>query len=79
MLRCVQSARKKSCDYRDSSEGTNWGDVVKDVSMTANDIRTIWFFINKEVCSVDNNVCIGQVISCQLQSVCSGWSKVYVT
>ncbi len=49
MLRCVQSALKRSHDYRESSEDTDWTEVRECVDVTAEDIRTVWFLINKEV------------------------------
>ena len=49
ILRCVQSALKKSCDYRDGSEDTDWMEVKDNVNITAEDIRTVWFLISKEV------------------------------
>ena len=49
LYRCVQCALMKSQDYREDVKHTNWARVKSEMTLTADDLEMVWFFLKKEV------------------------------
>ena len=64
VFRCVQNALLRSCDYRDGFNATDWAKVRSEVTLTAEDLKLVWFLIGKEVCYIRSRTAMCVYIMC---------------